>query len=602
MCLHVICRRNQPFSLQSLFNYIAVYMKKIITMITLVTLLLSCNKDDIITTPLPPVIILDNASGVYTTKPGKAITISPTYENIDRAIFLWSVEEYNGYIQSVTDSTFTFVTSEVGTYYVNLEVTTQYGSDSEEMRIDVVEREIPSISLMGAEREYIVSQGVELPFSPTVKATSLPTTYTWTLNGEVVSHELNYTFCSDLLGDYTLTFAAENEDGRDEVVLIIKVCDSAGLPFSWHFEHTVFNYSSGRSILLMPTEIVNAQDAHFTWRVDGDVVQVSDSPMWICNLSREGSYTITVEAQVTSEESQMTLLQELTVNVCPVEGTYFRNVSGASSMWSNKVYEYTPAPGQFINETKTGGFSGDENTPEAACHYAEQRFASNSWISLGGFGGYVVVGFDHSITNDEGYDLAIIGNSFSGSSEPGVVWVMQDDNGNGLPDEVWYELRGSDTDHATTIRDYAVTYYRPSAAGMPVQWSDNCGNSGEIDYLADYHTQDYYYPLWIAEDAYTLRGTLLEAKCFDRSGSGSYWVLPEYDWGYADNFSAIDCNQKGDKANNLDISNAIDYAGNSIALHYIDFVKVHTATNAKCGWIGENSTEVCGFYDCNMKE
>ena len=135
---------------------------------------------------------------------------------------------------------------------------------------------------------------------------------------------------------------------------------------------------------------------------------------------------------------------------------------------------------------------------------------------------------------------------------------------------------------------------------MPVQWKDNMGNSGEIDYLADYHTQDYYYPAWIESDAYTLRGTLLESKCYDKSGNGSYWILPEYDWGYADNFSAVDCNQQGDRANKFDISNAIDYAGNPIRLKYIDFIKVQTATNAQCGWIGENSTEVCGFYDCSM--
>ena len=65
---------------------------------------------------------------------------------------------------------------------------------------------------------------------------------------------------------------------------------------------------------------------------------------------------------------------------------------------------------------------------------------SPNWVSLGGFGGYIVVGFDHSIDNSGDYDLGILGNSFSGSSEPGIVWVMQDENGNGLPDDTWYEL------------------------------------------------------------------------------------------------------------------------------------------------------------------
>ena len=577
-------------------------MKKIITLLSLVIMLSSCNKDDIITSKFPPEIELDNATGIYTTKPGRAVTIAPSYLNVEDAIYLWSVENYDGYIQSVTDSTFTFVTNEIGTYYVTLQVTTKYGEDTEEMRIDVVEREIPSISLNGTQTEYSVLQGVALDFAPTVKETSLPTTYVWMLNGEIVSNELNYTFCSDVLGEYFLVFAAENEDGRDEITLKINVCTPEQMPFSWSFEQTEYSYSSGRSIRLMPTEITNADNAVFTWKVDDTVVQESSVPLWICDLSQEGTYKVIVEATIVNESTQMTLVQELVVHVCPTEGTYYRPSSSASSRWLNDVYEYTPAPGQFINETKTGGFNGAETTPEASCIYAEQRFATQSWVSLGGFGGYVVVGFDHSIENNDGYDFAVIGNSFSGSSEPGVVWVMQDDNGNGMPDDTWYELRGSETGLASTVSDYAVTYYRPSAAGMPVQWKDNKGNNGEINYLVDYHTQDYYYPAWIASDSYTLRGTLLESKCYDKSGNGSYWILPEYDWGYADNFSAVDCNQQGDKANNFDISNAIDYAGNPIPLKYIDFIKVQTATNAQCGWIGENSTEVCGFYDCNIAE
>ena len=110
-------------------------------------------------------------------------------------------------------------------------------------------------------------------------------------------------------------------------------------------------------------------------------------------------------------------------------------MSGASKADWNKVYDYTPAPGQFINELKTGGFDGTQTTMEAAIAYAEKRLAQENWVSLGGFGGYIVVGFDHSIDNSGDYDLAILGNSFSGSSEPGIVWVMQDENGNGLPDD-----------------------------------------------------------------------------------------------------------------------------------------------------------------------
>ena len=286
--------------------------------------------------------------------------------------------------------------------------------------------------------------------------------------------------------------------------------------------------------------------------------------------------------------------------------TYYRPATLASNPYCTKVFEYTPAPGQFINETKTGGFDGTQTTAEAACAYAEARFAADIWVSLGGFGGYIVVGFDHSIDNTGGYDFAVLGNSFSGSSEPGIVWVMQDENGNGLPDDTWYELSGSESGKAETKQNYSVTYYRPSEPQKPVQWTDSEGNSGQIDYLKQYHRQDYYYPLWIAADSYTLTGTCLEARNYDASTYGTYWVLPEYDWGYVDNFSPIDRLTDDDNANadinanHFKISNAIDASGAHKHLDYIDFIKVQVGVNAKSGWLGEVSTEVCGFYDYRL--
>ena len=287
--------------------------------------------------------------------------------------------------------------------------------------------------------------------------------------------------------------------------------------------------------------------------------------------------------------------------------SHYRPATQSSSPYCTKVFEYTPAPGQFINETKTGGFDGSQTTPEAACRYAEQRFDEEIWVSLGGFGGYIVVGFDHSIDNTGGYDLAVLGNSFNGSSEPGIVWVMQDENGNGEPDDTWYELAGSETGKEETIQNYAVTYYRPSEPQQPVRWTDNQGREGQIDYLKQYHRQEYYYPLWIEADSYTLTGTCLKERNYDASTNGTYWVNPHYDWGYADNFSPIDRLTDDDNvnadvnANHFKISNAIDASGKPKSLEFIDFVKVQVGVNTKSGWLGEVSTEVCGFYDYRLK-
>ena len=278
---------------------------------------------------------------------------------------------------------------------------------------------------------------------------------------------------------------------------------------------------------------------------------------------------------------------------------YYRAATDKSLAECSKVFEYTPAPGQFIGDGKAG-FSGEELTAADAVSNAEKRMAEGKFLSLGGFGGYVVVGFDHSIDNRVGYDIAIGGNSFKGSSEPGVVWVMQDENGDGEPNDTWYELQGSESNAETTIKEYAITYYRPTAAGQSVRWSDSEGKEGEIDYLAAYHKQESYYPQWIKEDCYTLSGTRLAARNYDSSGNGTMWVQPAYGWGYADNFSDEDHTLEGGNINLLDIANAIDSEGRAKELKYIDFVKVQTAVNAKSGWLGELSTEVTGFYDYRL--
>lgn len=287
-------------------------------------------------------------------------------------------------------------------------------------------------------------------------------------------------------------------------------------------------------------------------------------------------------------------------------GEHYRPATTASSAAATRVYEYTPAPGQFINEQKTGGFDGSITTPQAACTYAEERLQAGNWVSLGSFGGYIVVGFDHSIVNTGGYDFTVMANSFNGSSEPGVVWVMQDENGNGAPDDTWYELRGSEWGKATHVTNYAVTYTRPEAVGQPTPWRDGEGNTGTVAYMGNFgHDQDYYYPAWVEADSYTLRGTkLLQNTDTPEESANGLWVNKAYEWGYADNFSSIDrltsdSNMGGGNTspNHFKISHAMDANGVAKELKFIDFVKVQCAILAQSGPLGEVSTEVCGVAD-----
>ncbi len=174
---------------------------------------------------------------------------------------------------------------------------------------------------------------------------------------------------------------------------------------------------------------------------------------------------------------------------------------------------------------------------------------------------------------------------------------MQDENGDGLPNDTWYELRGSEYGKPETIQDYWITYYRPSGPKMPVQWHDSLGEWGSVDYMQAFHKQDYYYPLWIESDSYTLRGTRLSPRT--REEPPGQWVNDYFEWGYADNFSPVDrfsdAGGLGANANHFRISDAVTADGRPANLQYIDFIKIQTAVNAKAGWTGEVSTEILGI-------
>ena len=570
----------------------------------------SCNIDDVITTSLPPKIVLDSETGIYTVKQGREIIIAPSFESAEGAVCSWTM---NGEVISTTPS-LRFMQEEIGAYFITISVSTESGTDTEEIRVDVVELEIPTVTIAGS-KQQTVAVGTAVTLNASVRDSSLETTLSWSVNGKAVGSDNSYTFSAEAIGEYTITAMATNEDGTHSDSVVIKVLNAEDMPFVWEFASEKYHTVVGRKLLITPSATSAEDSIAYLWKQVGREEPIGSDSHLVFTAESAGEYKIIGTATTEKQGEKVVLSREFTVTVYEA-GAYYRPQSGASKADWNKVYEYTPAPGQFINELKTGGFDGTQTTREAAIAYAEQRMSevdSNgnpypNWVSLGGFGGYIVVGFDHSIDNSGDYDLGILGNSFSGSSEPGIVWVMQDENGNGLPDDTWYELAGSETGKTETIQNYSVTYYRPSGAKMPVQWVDNLGNSGEIDYLTQFHRQDYYYPLWIESDSYTLTGTCLKARNYDASGNGSYWVNVEYDWGYADNFSPIDRltgdgNAAADaNANHFKISNAIDFECQPIDLKFIDFVKVQVGVNAKSGWLGEVSTEVFGFYDYNMKK
>ncbi len=265
------------------------------------------------------------------------------------------------------------------------------------------------------------------------------------------------------------------------------------------------------------------------------------------------------------------------------------------------IWEYKPAPGQFINTSPWG-------TPSSAHSLAGGIDGS---LSLGAWGGYVVFSFDQPITDHPdhpfGIDFTLFGNPVQQWAEPGVVWVMKDENKNGLPDDTWYQLAGSDHFFSSTQRNVEVTYFNPDYENAThVRWLDHEGNQGYLDVHAD-HPHPYY-PLQdsfpdVDAQQYLLTGTRLP-NLTDTSDP-PFMKFPGRAFGYADNsvkgsgtltipdnpYTPEIENAGGD---GFDIAWAVDENLEYVNLDTVHFIKVQTAVLANAGWVGEISTELRG--------
>ncbi|MEK6450038.1 MULTISPECIES: PKD domain-containing protein [Myroides] len=261
-----------------------------------------------------------------------------------------------------------------------------------------------------------------------------------------------------------------------------------------------------------------------------------------------------------------------------------------------KVFEFKPAYGQFTNKLpKYEPGDTEQDMIKKALNYVSGK--NPSVVSLGAFGGYIVVGFDSPILNVEGFrDFRVLGNAFENNAEPGIIMVAYDKNGDGIPNEdEWYEIKGSGHSLMGTIQNYEITYYKPEKDKDNktgdfeeyVEWSDNQGNKGWKPKL-NYHTQSYF-PEWVKEQSISFKGTKLPDHAIQ--GTNSHWKLPSYEYGYADNLP------NDNKNSTIDISWAVDKKGNPVKLPHINFIKVYTGVSQQAGWLGEVSTEFGGIVN-----
>jgi hypothetical protein len=451
----------------------------------------------------------------------------------------------------------------------------------------------PVIQWDNPDGSYSLKVGTSLVLSPIVLYDT-DAQYQWLMDGQTVGTYKTYEFRAVEPGTFGLTFRVIRENVSVERPVTLHVFDKTPPVIFLAVPADGFTVATGDTLLLNPA-IEQEENTRLLWEIDGQEA----GRVRTCFFYKETAGTYIVSLLAENEDGSDELLFAVHVinsedippeedpDTDPPSDKYFRPADPQSAADWSEIFDYTPAPGQFINDKDMAGFSG-ENTPEKAIQYAQKRLKEGSFVSLGAYGGYLVAGFDHSVVNDGEYNLLIAGNAHENSAEPGIVWVMQDSNGNGLPDDTWYQLKGSEHGSSSTLYEYSVTYFKPREPGKPVYWTDNKGNQGSVDYLGMFHAQDSYYPQWISADSYTLTGTRLESRSYLQSNGT--WMSPPFDWGYVDNSDQ----------SLFRISDAVTADGQPIRLDFIDFVKVQTAVNAKAGWLGEISTEVTKICDYNL--
>jgi len=344
-----------------------------------------------------------------------------------------------------------------------------------------------------------------------------------------------------------------------------------------------YNGTRLKTLSIEPKALGN-DNATYTWKLGNEVVGSEKILGFVSDQA--GSYNLSLEIKTAAGTKTYTT----TVNIAQETVTYSKHIA--------QVFEFLPAVGQFVNKLPayTTGNSQAEMIAKASLALVGNK---QNVISLGGFGGYVVFGFDHTIVNKPNVrDFKVLGNAFIGSHEPGIIMVAYDKNKNGKPDEdEWYEIAGSEYKNPNAINNYTITYQKPTveenkANNEYIKWSDNQGKSG-FKVKNQYNLQSYY-PLWFGQNELKFTGTRLPDNYTQDPASG-IWSGKQYTYGYVDN--ALNSSEDS----NIDIDWAVDKNGNPVKLMGIDFIKVYTAVNQEAGVLGEISTEVAGAYDLHIK-
>ena len=135
----------------------------------------------------------------------------------------------------------------------------------------------------------------------------------------------------------------------------------------------------GRKVCLVA--VAPDYDGKFSWSVNGSVI-TSDGDMMDYTPEVPGKYTVKVEI---SADGNTYSSECAIVAVDATEKSRIRNLSEVSSAFTTYVFEYIPAPGQFVGEAKEVTTQSQAAAwafrPQCCCVRKRLRFC-NPWKCL----------------------------------------------------------------------------------------------------------------------------------------------------------------------------------------------------------------------------
>jgi len=280
--------------------------------------------------------------------------------------------------------------------------------------------------------------------------------------------------------------------------------------------------------------------------------------------------------------------------------------TASATDFADRVVVYTPAPGQQISNPQYNDPARALGAPEGT---GTQVGSATSVVTLGGFGGALVLAFSETVLNDPrnhlGLDAIVFGNAFWQCAdgcvsaipnrrwgEAGVIEIALDANANGLADDAWYVIPG------TSLPDPPASALRDGAFELPTDLAPpppffliNDLSAGEVH--AGYADLS---PTLLLGDYSGAFGAPADNSLGDPEDApevepGAFYTAPD-----DPAIVGIDPGTCGGDA--FDIASAVHpETGAPANLPGFDFIRIRTGVDASLGPLGEISTEIDAVSD-----